>query len=675
MYAKIAIKNIKKSFKDYSIYFITLTLAVCIFYNFNSLNSQTVMKDMNKIDLIVKLISYISVFISVIFGGLVIYANNGLIKKRKKEFGIYAVLGMSKSKVSKILIVETLIAGLISLILGMIVGIILSQGISVIIGKLFAFPMDEFRFVISTQAITKTLLYFTLMFLMVMIFNTMVVSKQKLIHLLQASRVNEEIKMRNPIISVIIFLAAIAVLSMSYYLAWKYASTPKNVNFPLSILWGGAGTLLFFFGLAGVILTLLKKCPRLYYNKLNIFIIKQFYNKINTNFISMSMICLMLFVTIVISASSISIKTKLEDNLKNITPFDGTIELNIANDRQKIKDINKALTTVGFQLNKTDEYTVLDAYDSNIKLSDLFAPYANQGLKAELKNNVGDVKVISITQYNQLRKLSGESPLDIDANEALLLGRNYDEKQAISNLIENKGKFSIKNIDYTLKKDKQNLRTDTRLAVFKYYLVAVLPDSDVIGLNKFYEVMFINSTDVTSKENLEQQITKLNQKFSDTDYNYTKLMNQYGFILRSETKTQVYNQTKSNIGTILYIGFYLGFVFLIASAAVLAIQQLTEASDSINRYKTLKKIGVSDQMIHKSIFIQILIQFLAPLSLALIHAAAGLVILDKLTKVAGLTAIFKVGPTLLFTGIIVIIIYGSYLYAAYTGYKNIVINS
>ncbi len=675
MYAKIAIKNIKKSFKDYSIYFITLTLAVCIFYNFNSLNSQTVMKDMNKIDLIVKLISYISVFISVIFGGLVIYANNGLIKKRKKEFGIYAVLGMSKSKVSKILIVETLIVGLISLILGMIVGIILSQGISVIIGKLFAFPMDEFRFVISTQAITKTLLYFTLMFLMVMIFNTMVVSKQKLIHLLQASRVNEEIKMRNPIISVIIFLAAIAVLSMSYYLAWKYASTPKNVNFPLSILWGGAGTLLFFFGLAGVILTLLKKCPRLYYNKLNIFIIKQFYNKINTNFISMSMICLMLFVTIVISASSISIKTKLEDNLKNITPFDGTIELNIANDRQKIKDINKALTTVGFQLNKTDEYTVLDAYDPNIKLSDLFAPYANQGLKAELKNNVGDVKVISITQYNQLRKLSGESPLDIDANEALLLGRNYDEKQAISNLIENKGKFSIKNIDYTLKKDKQNLRTDTRLAVFKYYLVAVLPDSDVIGLNKFYEVMFINSTDVTSKENLEQQITKLNQKFSDTDYNYTKLMNQYGFILRSETKTQVYNQTKSNIGTILYIGFYLGFVFLIASAAVLAIQQLTEASDSINRYKTLKKIGVSDQMIHKSIFIQILIQFLAPLSLALIHAAAGLVILDKLTKVAGLTAIFKVGPTLLFTGIIVIIIYGSYLYAAYTGYKNIVINS
>ncbi len=667
MYFNIATNNIKKSFKDYAIYFITLTLAVCIFYNFNSMNSQTVMQDMNRIDVLVKLISYISIFISVIFGGLVIYANNALLKKRKKEFGIYTTLGMSKRKVSKILTYETFIVGIISLGTGLLLGVILSQGISVITGKLFEFNMDEYSFIISTNAIFKTIIYFGAMFILVMIFNTVAVSKHKLIDMINASKKSEEIKARNPVISVIIFILSIAVLSRAYYLGWKYASNPKNINFPLSIVWGSAGTLLFFFGLAGFTLFMLKKNKQIYLKKLNIFVIKQFSNKINTNFISMGIICLMLFTTIVMSSSSLSIKAQLEKELENLSPFDANIELSIRSDKQEVKDIEEALKTVDFELIPSYEYAVLDVYGTNIKVSDLLNEYANKSLKERLKKYVGKLGTIRVSQYNEMRKLKGYSTVELKENEVLLLTNDNDEKQALNNLINNKDEININGNKYSLKIDKQ-------LKDIEYNLITIVPDSAVENMDKSNSTMYINSLNEVKKQELEEDVKELRQKFANIDYNYDELLNKYGFIIRAETKTQIYNETKSAIGTSLYIGIYLGFVFLIASAAVLAIQQLTEASDSASRYKTLKKIGVSDNMISKTIFTQILIHFMAPLMLAIVHSIVALAIVGKMSRNVGLAFLFKLGPTIFITGIIVIGVYGSYLYAAYTGYKNIVKN-
>ena len=184
MYSKIAMKNVKKSFKDYSIYFLTLTLAVCIFYSFNSIESQKAFMEMSAsgaefIDEVSAMISCVSVFVAVILGSLIIYANNFLIKKRNKELGIYMTLGMGKAKISKILIFETIIVGVLSLISGLIIGFIASQGLSVLVVKLFQFNMNKFTFMISISAIGKTICYFGIMFLLVMIFNTFVISKYK----------------------------------------------------------------------------------------------------------------------------------------------------------------------------------------------------------------------------------------------------------------------------------------------------------------------------------------------------------------------------------------------------------------------------------------------------------------------------------------------------------------
>ena len=148
MYFKMAYKNVRKSLKDYLIYFLTLTFAVCIFYSFNAMGSQQVMQELSSmktesVEVLSMMLSIVSVFVSCILGGLIIYANNFLVKKRKKELGIYMTLGMGKNKISKILFLETFLIGLLALGSGLILRIILSQRLSLLTARLFEAPMTE----------------------------------------------------------------------------------------------------------------------------------------------------------------------------------------------------------------------------------------------------------------------------------------------------------------------------------------------------------------------------------------------------------------------------------------------------------------------------------------------------------------------------------------------------
>ena len=222
MLCKLSLSNIKKSFKDYAIYFITLILGVCIFYIFNSMDSQTAMLTLNSrqlemTNLLTEVLSYVSVFVSFILGFLIIYASRFLIKKRNKEFGIYMTLGMSKRKISVILLIETLIIGLISLIVGLALGVMLSQVTSVFVARLFEANMEKFAFNFSKAAMIKTVIYFGIIYLIVMVFNTIIISKNKLINLLNASKKSESIKIKNPYVCVILFIISVVMFGIYWY--------------------------------------------------------------------------------------------------------------------------------------------------------------------------------------------------------------------------------------------------------------------------------------------------------------------------------------------------------------------------------------------------------------------------------------------------------------------------
>ena len=327
MYFKLAAKNIKKSLKDYTIYFLTLVFGVCIFYTFNSIKSQGVMMELtalqaNAFELTNSVIGIASVFISFILGFLIVYANNYLIKRRKKEFGIYMTLGMENKSLSRIIFVETMLIGVISLGIGLVCGVLLSQGISVFTAKLFKTDITKFTFIFSKDAFIRTIICFGLIYLVVLIFNSYAVRKVQLIDLLNGARKNENLKVKNIWISVVVFLISITMIGIAYYMVLK-AGVAVVFNI-VPIILGFVGTFLFFFSLSGFLLKILQANKKHYLKDLNMFVLRQINSKINTTFISMSFICLMLFVAICTFSGGLGITKAMNIDLDDLTQFDAS---------------------------------------------------------------------------------------------------------------------------------------------------------------------------------------------------------------------------------------------------------------------------------------------------------------------------------------------------------------
>lgn len=668
MYSKIAINNVKKSFKDYTIYFLTIAFAVCIFYSFNSIESQKALLDMNKnqaeyMSLVTTLISYVSVFVSFILGGLILYANNFLIKKRKKELGIYMTLGMSKRKISKILLSETLIVGVLSLIAGLLLGLVVSQGLSSFTAKLFDVGMTEFKFIISSSAILKTVLYFALIFGVLMIFNTRIIAKYKLIDMLTAARKSEDIKIKNPIISSIIFISGIIILGTAYYLVTKSGLNPDKLGFKLSIVFGIIGTAGFFYGIAGFLLGVIQRSKNIYLKKLNIFVTRQISSKVNTNFVSMTVISLMLFITIVLLSTGLSFKSALEKGI--VVPFDASVKL-FTDEENKYKSMEDVFKAINYDFNGKEPIFIngyiIDGIDANMILKD----YAVGEFKKSLDNGKHRweyIDAIKISDYNKIRSLYGEEPLSINDNEILVTSNFTEAKDSVKNFIKNSPQVSIAGKEYKVANKEYLNEAVYNSELADNVLTIIVPDDfKDMTLNAAYMNMnYKNPNDPAEEEDM-------NSLF-DSFRRYDEI---YDLPMIRATKSQIYEASKGLTTMILYIGLYLGVVFLISSAAVLALQQLSEASDSSDRYKALKKIGATEKMINKTIFTQTAIYFAMPLILAIVSSIVGISVVNKFIALYGKP---NIGPTALLTLGILVIVYGGYFYVTYAGYKSIVKNS
>ena len=671
MYSKIALNSVKKSFKDYTIYFLTLTFAVCIFYSFNSIESQKAMLDLTVsqkayMKLFSSVISIASVFVSFILGALIIYANNFLIKKRKKEMGIYITLGMPKRKVSNILLLETVLIGIISLGIGLILGVVLSQGLSILTAKLFMGSMTSYQFAFSIDAVLKTILYFGIIFLLVMIFNTVIISKYKLIDLLNASKKNEKIKMRNPVILSIIFCLAVIFIVVAYIFINKSGLNIESIYFQSSMVLGVIGTFLFFFGLSGIVLYVIQRSKNIYLKNLNIFIVRQISSKFNTNFLSMSLICLMLFITTFMLSSGLGFKNTMEQGVKKNTPFDASIEIYYSSD--SVSQANELTQVVNNQLSKYTNKSYIAQYQLNdVSMRKMLLPYVPNTMKKAIDNSYNDYcMAVSISQYNKMRELEGQKPINLANNDVLVLSNVQKFEGPINDFIKNNGKIDIINgTEYKVQNDKaiEDSLYSSGMAINTITLV--VPDKIVQNLIPYTGYVNINYTGSntekkTQESNIEAIFDKLNREKPD------------GYIGNGYTRTQLYEQSLGLSAIVIYLSIYLGIVFLIASAAVLALQQLSEASDSINRYKALRKIGVTDKMINKSIFIQTLIYFGAPLALAIAHSIVAIYVVNDFISALGSTNIIISALIIL---VFILLIYSGYFYATYTSYKRIIKNN
>ncbi|HAT4162695.1 TPA: ABC transporter permease [Clostridium perfringens] len=653
MYFKLAFKNIKKSYKNYVIYFLTLIFGICIFYTFNSIESQSVMMELNEqkqsaFMMAEQLIGYFSVFIAFVLGFLIVYANNYLIKRRKKEFGIYMTLGMENGSLSKMIFLETLFIGAISLGIGVILGIILSQALSVLTAYMFQVDLTKFQFVFSPLGFKRTVLCFSIIYLVVLIFNFISVRKIKLIDLLTASKRNEKPTIKNLWVSVILFLVSVGILGIAYYKVIHDGIAFASFNaLGLPILLGCIGTFIFFYSLTGFFLKVIQGNKKFYLRDLNMFVMKQISSKINTTFVSLSFICLMLFLAICTFSGGLGINRAINADLKDLTKFDVTFWSNSGeNIETLLNEKNIDISNIA----KEDSNMVM--YDSEVKYSDFLS---KEGMTA-MKNyfpvaNDNDTLVIGENGYNNTLKLLGKEPVNLKENQYLAVGNIDEMKKWVNESLESGKKINIsgKTLESTNKKyENINLYNFTMKGDI---LIFVVKDSLLEGLkpvsSRFNMMLKDNS-------NTKEELGSIRDQLVESQ-------------VYSITKKEIYDNAAGLGATMAYLGIYLGLIFIITSAVVLAIQQLTESTDNVERYRLLKEIGVDQKMINKAIFTQVGVYFMLPLSLAIVHSIVGLKISSTIVGVLGNASIM---PNIIITAIIFVIIYGGYFLATYLGAKK-----
>jgi len=489
--------------------------------------------------------------------------------------------------------------------------------------------------------------------------------------MLNASKKNENIKVKNPIVSVSIFLLSVGILGFAYSLVIKVGLYPTDRKFMLAVILGMLGTLLFFYSLAGFFIHMVQKNKKVYLKNLNIFILRQVNNNINTNFVSMAAICLMLFVTIVCLFTMFSYKSNLDKSLKGNNLFDASQAMKISENGQKTQNIKDALKKLNFKFNDSEKYVFFNEYQINLQVGDLLNKYVDQNNKNNLEKNSddGNISVIKVSDYNEIIQLRNEPKITFENNEVLVASNYGDKIESMNKYMKNENIIMINNKPYIIKNKeiiKENIENRASNLDFFYLVV---PDGLSEGLTLSATKMDVKFGDKNSDKS-EEKFATLFKNFSSGKYDQDKLGYIEGFtgFTKEQTNATVYG----NSAVIVFLGLYVGIVVLICSAAVLAIQQLSEASSSINRYNSLKKIGVTDKLINKTILVQTLICFIFPFALAVIHSIVGIILTNNAFETHNRSVI---GSSSLMISLIIVIIYGGYFYATYEGYKNIVRNS
>lgn len=662
MLFRLSVKNFKKSIRDYSIYFFTMILGIAVFYIFNAIETQTAMMEVTKtkaaiVDMMNGVMDGVSIFVSFILGYLIVYASRFMLKKRKMEFGVYMTLGMSRVKIAGILWMETIWMGVISLAAGLVIGMGLSQFMSLVVSYLFQADVSRFVFVISGKAVVKSIVYFLIIYVVVMIFNTIAIGRTRLIDFMTAGKKKEKNLLKNPVASAVIFLLACGILGYAYY---NVTAGSKNLVSEYQVLaqviLGIVGTILIFWSLAGFFMWILGKMPKIYYKKINSFVFGEISNKLNSTVISCSVICLLMFMTICILFSAFARKDFKEGEAKRLAPVDismvkdlgdgKTIEEVMQEKGISKKDFKDVLNLTTYQ---TQEVTQGDIVGDAVESWKLGEEYLNQKLE-----------IISASAYNQAAKKYHLPAYELEENQYLMVA---DMEGAVG--IFNKG--LKENPELTIKGKTYYPKETTCQDGFLMMNYSpqnqgflVVPDSVKFTEEEQGKNYFIADYTKNTKAFREEVDGKLYERMNGKSENE--------FPVYFTTQSSVHDDTIGSSAMYIFLGLYLGICFLISGAAVLSLKILSDAADSKEKYQILQKLGCSQREICRGLRKQNGTVFLLPVILAVIHSIFGIQVCMNLLSIYDTKG---VGPALLLTIVLIGIIYGGYYLVSQLGCEKI----
>ena len=719
MLFKLSFRNITRSIKDYAIYFFTLVLGVTLFYVFNSVGSQAAVLELNNsrkliVDLLAKILSGMSVLVVFILGALIIYASRFLIKRRNKEFAIYLTLGMSKRKISRLLFFETLMIGVISLGVGLLLGIGVSQLISVLIAKLFETNMDKFTFVFSEKAFFDTILYFGLIYLIVIFFNTIIVGRLKIIELLQGSKKSEKAFLKNPLLRAIVFIVSASVLGYAYW--WVNNDKVSLMDRVYNLLWpviaGVVATFLIFWSLSGLIMEIVTRSKKFYFKGLNSFVFRQISSKVNTAVISMSLISLLLFLTISILSLCFSINESMKRELAYNTPVDAMTELtdylavygsnsSVGYLSQMSKDQEKAaLATSQAYMKKSlyqnlidrspdlakdiKDHLELNVYaDSSFTYGQILPSGVMTGM-VEASISKATVPLVRVSDYNKLAKLYHRDEIHLKDDQYQFLADYKTMAEILDKTLA--GNTQIKYRNFTLnpvaKKHQEGFITSSG---FKSNIgILIVPDNVItdqpIGTQALLMNYNLNSSRTAEQidedlrkafdlGDLSVEVTTSEEEAQKAVSSDRKADRPSGVVINFCTKLLVKAASVGMQAIATFVGFYLGIIFLISSAAILALKQLSESSDNTEKYAALRRLGASNKMLNRALFVQIAIFFIAPLLIGIIHSIFGIMFASSIIEIFGSSGLLASIPI---TVSMIVLIYGGYFLLTYISSKRII---
>ena len=663
MLFSLSVKNFKKSIRDYSIYFFTMILGIAVFYIFNAIETQTAMMEVTKIkaaiiDMMNGVMDGVSIFVSFILGYLIVYASRFMLKKRKMEFGVYMTLGMSRVKIAGILWMETIWMGMISLVAGLLVGTGISQFMSLMVSHLFQADVSRFVFVISWKAVVKSILYFLIIYTVVMVLNTIAISRTKLIDFMTAGRKKEKNLLKNPVVSVVIFLLAWGILGYAYY---NVTAGSENLESEFQVLaqvlLGIVGTILVFWSFAGFFMWILGKMPKIYYKKINSFVFGELSNKLNSTVISCSVICLLMFMTICILFSAFARKDFKEAEAKKLAPVDISMVKDLG-DGKTIEEIMEEKDISGKDFQDTLNLTTYELPE--VTKGNIVGDAVDRERFGEAYLNQ-QIELLSVSTYNQAAKKYHLPTYELEENQYLVIA-DMEGAVGIFNMgLKENPELTIKGKTYYPKEktcqdgflmmnyDPQNMG------------FILVPDSvkftEAEQKKNYFIADYAKDTKAFREEMDEEFFERLNGEKSDE------------FSVYFTTQSSVYDDSIGSSAMYIFLGLYLGICFLISGSAVLSLKMLSDAADSKEKYRILQRLGCDQKQICRGLRKQNGMVFLLPVILAAVHSVFGIQVCMEMLSIYETKG---TAPALVLTMILIGMIYGGYYLVSQFGCEKIV---
>ena len=660
---KLIIRNVRKNIQDYMIYFLTLTVSVSMFYAFNSIQTQPALNDLDTTkqmlsDQLGILLSVLSVVVAIVLAFLILYANQFLLKRRKKELGIYTLLGMEKGKISKIFAGETLCVGILSLVFGIILGLLLSQGLSIFSLRLFAIDMSKFQIVFSISALKKTISCFVLIFLIVMIFNVRTVSSVRLIDLLTAGRKNEVMALRNKAAGISLAALSILCIVSSGVIIQHYGILPSRENswFQIAVVLLAAGTALFFFSVSAVLLTAIQANRKIYLKGLNTFLSRQIGSKVQTDFMTMSIVCALLTISICGISVGISSALTMNETSKAALPYDLNVvaDIDVAGETDIAAYLKSRDVDMGIY---ADSLAQISLYEAEITYGDLFE---GQDLNLwHIDENIPEmgVSVVSISDFNRALAAQGKSPINLADNEFLLNCNYKGTLQYIDSFLQSCTEIDMNGTILQLGGKKPLGETVLMTSVGNNDRgTFIVPDHIAASLAKDMNILLVQYKPGINTDEILQKMIPIGLEWETEGYRYTE-------------KNMLSSMYYGSCALLVFLCCYIGLVFLLICAALLSLKQLTETADNIYRYGLLQKLGTDSRLLFGALFKQIAIFFASPLLLAGMFSVFGI---GKVTAIVEEFLNMHISTNIGITVLMFLIVYGGYFIATYLSCKHMV---